>query len=122
VLYNVLVVLAEHTVSLSSSMRTSITTDLQRVILTLRVVAQIGGREVPSMHGDKFGQGVYTATISAVSQRLGLQTRSVILSRALQGKTGKAYADTAAHSWPGGLSCIVFRDSAQLLPVFVVHF
>jgi hypothetical protein len=97
-------------------------TDLQRVILARRVVTQIGGREVPSMHGDKFGQGVYTATISAVAQRLGLHTRSVILSRALQGKAGKAYADTSAHSWPGGLSCIVFRDSAQLLPVPVVHF
>jgi hypothetical protein len=83
---------------------------------------QIGGRDVPSVHGASYGQGVYTATTSAVAQGVGAQTRSVILSRALQGTSGTSHTDTAAHSWTGGANCIVFKDSAQLLPVFVVHY
>jgi hypothetical protein len=77
---------------------------------------------VPTVHGASHGQGVYTATTSAVAQGIGVQTRSVMLSRALRGTVGASYVDTTAHSWPGGARCIVFRDSAQLLPVFVVHF
>jgi hypothetical protein len=78
---------------------------------------------VPTAHGAKHGHGVYTATASAVAQSIGAQTRSVILSRALQGKTGTSHTDKSADSWPaGGPGCIVFRDSAQLLPVFVVHY
>jgi hypothetical protein len=88
----------------------------------MRCCAQIGGRDVPTVHGASHGQGVYTATTSAVAQGVGVQTRSVIQSQALQGRSGNTHVDTTAHSWPGGASCIVFRDSAQLLPVFVIHY
>jgi hypothetical protein len=74
------------------------------------------------VHGASHGQGVYTATASIVSQGVGGQTRSVILSRALPGTVGASYADAAAHSWSAGSDCLVFRESAQLLPVFVVHY
>jgi hypothetical protein len=76
---------------------------------------------VPTTHGASHGHGVYTATTSAVAQGVGARTRSVILSRARQGTCGASHMDITAHSWSGGGDCIVFRHSAQLLPVFVVH-
>jgi hypothetical protein len=88
----------------------------------LRAAIQIGGRDVPSINGASHGQGVYTATTSTVAQGVGALPRCVILSRALQGKSGTSHTDNTAHSWPAGGGCIVFRESAQLLPVFVVHF
>jgi hypothetical protein len=73
---------------------------------------------VPQVHGASYGQGVYTST-AAGSAVCG--AGCVILSKALKGTHGQR-GDAGANSWSGGNSCIVFKDSDQLLPLFVVHY
>jgi hypothetical protein len=83
---------------------------------------QVGGRDVLLANGATFGSGVFTATAANEACQYNSDSGCVILSRALQGKSGKSHADNTAHSWPAGDDCIVFRESAQLLPVFVIHY
>jgi hypothetical protein len=73
------------------------------------------------VNGASSGQGIYT---SATAGRACLHGTSgcLIISRALQGKTGASHTDATANSWRGGANYIVFRESEQLLPVFVLHY
>jgi hypothetical protein len=81
------------------------------------VVTQIGGRDVPRAYGASHGEGVYTSTtVGGAKHGAGC----VILSRALNGAHG-THGTTGVHSWSGGGTCIVFKDTEQLLPVFVVR-
>jgi hypothetical protein len=73
---------------------------------------------VPHAHGASYGQGVYTSTAAGGAIR---GAACVILSRALKGTHG-VHGNTGVHSWSDDASCIVFKDSKQLLPVFVVHY
>jgi hypothetical protein len=78
---------------------------------------------VSTANGAQYGRGVYTATSSIKACKYSTDSGCLILSRSLQGKSGASHTDNIAQSWPGGdEGCIVFRDSAQLLPVFVIHY
>jgi hypothetical protein len=73
---------------------------------------------VPQAHGASHGPGVYTATTSGGAI---VGAGCVILSRALKGVHSVRTA-ASADSWGASTQCLVFKDTAQLLPVFVVHY
>jgi hypothetical protein len=77
---------------------------------------------VPTANGATYGHGIYTATVANEACQYSTDSGCVILSRALQGTVGVSHTDSTAHSWSAGLDCIVLRESAQLLPVFVIHY
>ncbi|KAG5187295.1 hypothetical protein JKP88DRAFT_307549, partial [Tribonema minus] len=85
-------------------------------------VGGVGEGSVAIKNGATYGNGVYAATGPATpiaySARNG--SRSVILARALRGRVGACPGE--GDSWPAKLDWWVFADSAQLLPVYVVHF
>jgi hypothetical protein len=73
---------------------------------------------VPQAHGASHGPGVYTATTSGGAI---VGAGCVILARALKG-VHSVRSTASADSWGASTQCLVFRDTAQLLPVFVVHY
>ncbi|KAG5187299.1 hypothetical protein JKP88DRAFT_307552, partial [Tribonema minus] len=86
---------------------------------------RVGGEGcVAIKHGASYGNGVYAATGPATpvtySDRNLNGSRAVILSRALRGRVGARQG--LGNSWSGASYCWVFADSAQLLPVYMVHF
>jgi hypothetical protein len=82
---------------------------------------KVGGRDTAVKNGTKHGLGVYTAkgpdTPMVYSQRHGGNSQ-VILARALPGLSGR---QGDGDIWTPEGDCIIFKDSAQLLPVYVVH-
>ncbi|KAG5187298.1 hypothetical protein JKP88DRAFT_146318, partial [Tribonema minus] len=85
-------------------------------------VGGVGEGGVAIKHGATFGTGVYAATGPATPIAYSACTggRAVILARALRGCVGARPGD--GNSWPARRDWWVFADSAQLLPVYVVHF
>ena len=73
---------------------------------------------MPQAHGASHGHGVYTATTSGGAI---VGAGCVILARALKG-VHSVRSTASADSWGASIQCLVFRDTAQLLPVFMVHY
>jgi hypothetical protein len=84
----------------------------------MTLLHQVGGRDVPRAHGASHGEGVYTSTAAGRAVR---GAGCVKLCRALKGTHGQR-GDAGVNSWSGGSSCIVFKESGQLLPLIVVHY
>jgi hypothetical protein len=88
---------------------------------------KVGGKEVPQENGASYGRGVYTTTEqgTAVLYSEKRKCRQVILAQGLRGKHGRKISE--GDSWlasfgRGPSATCVFRDGAQLLPVFVIHY
>ncbi|KAG5181131.1 hypothetical protein JKP88DRAFT_165852 [Tribonema minus] len=83
----------------------------------------VGGEGgVAIKNGATYGNGVYAATGPAtpMTYSTGRGTnQAVILARALHGRAGTRIGQ--GNSWPAKWDWWVFADSAQLLPVYVVH-
>ena len=80
---------------------------------------KIGGDGVGIAHGSSYGRGVYSATGPDTPMIYGSCAKSVILCRALPGKTGIQEVD---DSWKPNKDWMIFKTAEQLLPVYVVHF
>ena len=80
---------------------------------------KIGGDDVTIAHGRLYGRGVYSATGPDTPMLYGSDAKSVILCKALPGKTGTREGD---DSWKPHKDWMIFKTAEQLLPVYVVHF
>jgi hypothetical protein len=70
-------------------------------------------------HGAWYGQGVYTATGPRDPLLFAHGTGTIILARALKGRCEHRESATA-DSWTPAEDCCVFKDGAQLLPLFLL--
>ena len=80
---------------------------------------KVGGQGVGVANGSAYGKGVYTATGPGTPMGYGQSSRSVILCKALPGTTGP---QGVGDSWKPCNDWVIFREAAQLLPKYVVHF
>ena len=80
---------------------------------------KVGGAGVPFQNGDTYGRGVYTAQGPDTPISYGDNSSCVILCLGLLGTCDKQEID---DSWRPHSDWIVFKDPAQLLPKYVVHF
>jgi hypothetical protein len=96
-------------------------TKSQNVQLIMADGFKVGGQGVPVATGTKFGQGVYTATSPTDPSTYTRGDKKLILARALVGTSGPD-EKSGADSWTPNKDWRIFRDGAQLLPCYVVHF
>jgi len=80
---------------------------------------KVGGAGVDIQNGDTYGRGVYTAQGPDTPISYGDNSSCVILCLGLLGTCDKQEID---DSWRPHSDWIVFKDPAQLLPKYVVHF
>jgi hypothetical protein len=80
---------------------------------------KVGGEEVLIQNGAAYGHGVYTAQGPDTPMTYGKSSSRVILCLGLLGTCGKQGID---DSWRPNSDWVVFKDPAQLLPKYVVHF
>ena len=80
---------------------------------------KVGGRDVSTANGSAHGRGIYTAT--GPQTPLSYNQNRIILAKALKGT--KADSDRpGADSWQPKQDWLIFKDGAQLLPRYVLHF
>jgi len=88
---------------------------------------KVGGNGVKIKNGRAYGSGVYTSCETRLPVSYSKGSKALIMSRALVGKTGKANRGVSVQgrrldSWEPTREIRVFRDAAQLLPVYVIYF
>ena len=86
---------------------------------------KVGGEGVAVVNGAVHGQGVYAATGPDTPMGYGRASNSVVLCKALPGRqcaSPKAGEKGVGDSWKPLRDWVIFKQAAQLLPKYVVHF